>query len=182
MVSNTTRYNVSVVILLRHSRTKVDIFLNSLEKLINDFPQGSAWGSLLFNIYSSNLFYFTGLAKICNFADNTTFHACDNDLKTLVMRVEHDGLLATEWFENKNMKLKKEKFLLSRNKFLNFGVKMGEEKLNKGKTKITSDRNRKKLRAFAVQENRKKTSIISKIFKIYKFKTKSNLNEKICGI
>lgn len=67
------------------------------------------------------------------------------------MRVEHDGLLATEWFENKNMKLKKEKILVSRHKFLNFGAKMGEEKLNEGKTKITSDRNRKKLQLFWIK-------------------------------
>ena len=36
---------------------------------------------------------------MCNFADDTTFYACDKDLGSLVIRLEHDSLLAIEWFE-----------------------------------------------------------------------------------
>ena len=34
---------------------------------------------------------------MCNYADDTTFHACDLDVKSL----EHDAALAIEWFESK---------------------------------------------------------------------------------
>ena len=42
---------------------------------------------------------------MCNYADDTTFHACDLDLKSLITRLEHDAALAIEWFELKYMKL-----------------------------------------------------------------------------
>ena len=34
-----------------------------------------------------------------NYADDTTFHACDLDLKSLLTRLEHDAALVIEWFE-----------------------------------------------------------------------------------
>ena len=34
-----------------------------------------------------------------NYADDTTFHACDLDLKSLLTRLEHDVALVIEWFE-----------------------------------------------------------------------------------
>ena len=36
---------------------------------------------------------------MCNYTDNTTFHACDSDLEDLITRMEHDSLLAIEWFQ-----------------------------------------------------------------------------------
>ena len=46
---------------------------------------------------------------MCKFADDTTFYACDKDLRSLINRLEHDSLLAIEWFENNRMKLNQEK-------------------------------------------------------------------------
>ena len=37
---------------------------------------------------------------MCNFADDTAFNACDKDLFSIINRLEHESLLATEWFEN----------------------------------------------------------------------------------
>ena len=55
-------------------------------------------------------YYLTELTDVCNFADDTTFFAYDNDLKHLMERLEHDDAeLAIEWFENNYMKLNEDK-------------------------------------------------------------------------
>ena len=72
-------------------------------------PQGSELGPLLFNIYLNDLFFLSEYTDLCNFADDTTFYACDMDLNSLIKRLEHDSFLAIEWFENNNMKLNQDK-------------------------------------------------------------------------
>ena len=61
------------------------------------------------------------MTEVCNFAGDTTFHACDKDLSNLIKRFEHDAFLATESFENNNMTLNKDKchLLVSRHKYEN---------------------------------------------------------------
>ena len=46
---------------------------------------------------------------MCRHADDTTFHACDSDLKDLIPRFKHDSLQTIEWFQANSMKLNKEK-------------------------------------------------------------------------
>ena len=69
--------------------------------------------------------------EVCNFADDTTFHACDNDLNNLIKRLEHHAFLAIEWFETNNMKLNNGEchLLVSGHKYENVWVKMGDEKI-----------------------------------------------------
>ena len=85
----------------------------------------------MFNLYLNDLFYLSEFSEICNFADDTTLHACDNDLNSLIKRLEHDAFLTTEWFETNNMKLKRGKcyLLVSGDKYENVWVKMGDEKI-----------------------------------------------------
>ena len=49
------------------------------------------------------------MTNICNYADDTTFHACDSGLESLIQRLEHDSMLSTEWFESNYMKLNGDK-------------------------------------------------------------------------
>ena len=49
------------------------------------------------------------MTDVCNFADDTTFFACDSDLKHLMERLEHDTKLVIEWFENNYIKLNEDK-------------------------------------------------------------------------
>ena len=78
----------------RYKRTKIDKVFSSWSKILLGVPHGSAAGPLLFNIYLNNLIYLAEKTDICNFTDNTTFHACDSRLDYLVKILEHDVNLA----------------------------------------------------------------------------------------
>ena len=51
---------------------------------VNPLGQGSGLGPLLFKIYLNDLFYLTESTKVCNFADDTTFFSCDENLNSLI--------------------------------------------------------------------------------------------------
>ena len=80
----------------RFQRTKMNTSFSSWSKLFSGLPQGSVLGPLLFNICINNLFCLTEMTDVCNYADDTTYHACDLDLKSLITRLEHDAVLAIE--------------------------------------------------------------------------------------
>ena len=81
-----------------------------MSKINAGCTSGSVLGPMLFNIYLNDLLLFVESTEVCNFADDTTFFACEKDLNSLINRLEHDSLIAIEWFENNNcMNLSQEK-------------------------------------------------------------------------
>ena len=74
--------------------------------------------------------------QVCNFADDTTFYACEKDLNHRINRLENDSFLAIEWFENNSMKLNDDKchLLISGHKYENVWAQIGNAKIWESKT------------------------------------------------
>ena len=100
---------------------------------MQDVPQVSALGPLLLNIYLNDIFLLVESTEVCNFADETTFFACEKDLNSLINRLEHDSLLVIEWFENSYIKFNQEKFhlLVSGTSLKTSGQKLTMQKFGK---------------------------------------------------
>ena len=63
----------------RWQPTKINKTFSSWVELMQGVPQGSVLGPLLFNIYLNDLFLLVESTEVCNFADDTTFYACEKD-------------------------------------------------------------------------------------------------------
>ena len=113
------------------NKSLVNASFSNWTEILLRVPQGSVLGQLLFNIYINDRFYFTELTKVCNYADGTTLHACDSDICSLIKRLEHDSLLAIEWFESNYTKLNEDKchFIISGYKHEIMFANIGETRL-----------------------------------------------------
>ena len=67
-------------------------------------------------------------AHVCNFADDTTLHACDLELQDILNELEDNALTAILWFENNYMKLNQSKcHFLTSGSTEHLWVKVGNE-------------------------------------------------------
>ena len=155
--------------------------------MVQGVPQGSVSDPLLFNIYLNDLFYLVESTKVYNFADDTTFFACDKDLKTLISSLEHDSHLAIEWFESNYMKLNQDKchLLVSGYKHENISVRIGEVKIwESSKTKIirgcNRDLNFNEYVSSLCKKAGRKLSVLSRLSKLMSFQQRKHLLKSFC--
>ena len=94
----------------RNQRTKTNKVLSSWTKILWGVSQVSVLGPILFNIYLNDLIYLAE-KNICNFADDTIFHAYDSSLDYLV-KIKHDVNLAVQCFDGNYTKLNQDNVIL----------------------------------------------------------------------
>ena len=85
----------------RWQRTKTNTTFSYWSALLKGVPRGSVLGQILFNIFLNDLFFVLKDTDFCNFADDTSPHACDISLDELLIHLERDSALAVCWFESK---------------------------------------------------------------------------------
>ena len=124
----------------RKQRVKMNGSFSTRRETTIGVPQGSVLGPLLFNIYLNDLFMFVNDAEICNYADDTTIYACDNNIEGIIETLESDALKIAEWFPNNCMKLNEDKCHL-----MIFGDKSNDISLNIGSVRIKESKEEKLL-------------------------------------
>ena len=93
------------------------------------------------------MLFWTECTDVYNFADDTTFFACDSGLKHFMERLEHDAKLAIKWFKNNYMKLNEGKCHLpvAEHRYQTLWAKIGETRISESKNEkllwLAIDRN-----------------------------------------
>ena len=93
----------------RKQTIKINNVFSSWKDLILCLSQGSVLGSLLFNIYLNDLFFFLKDVGICNFADDTTTYISDASLESVLKSLKKNSMLAVRSSKNNYMKLNTDK-------------------------------------------------------------------------
>ena len=115
------------------------------------------------------------MTGVSNYANDATFYAFDLNLKSLIIRLEHDAALAVEWFESNYMKMNQDKchLLYSGHKYETF-VNVGETKIWESKQKkllgILTDRDLK-FNEYVLSQCKKAGKKLTALIRISKFMT-----------
>ena len=91
------------------TKSKTQRRFHKWTEILLGVPHRSVHGQILFNTYINDLFFLIENTNVINSADYKTFCACDSDSHNLTLRLEHDSVLAIEWFECNYMKLNQDK-------------------------------------------------------------------------
>ena len=72
------------MIVEHHIHIYKNVNLQAWNKATLGVLQDSVLGPLLFSIYLNDLFMFLEVAKICNYATDTTIHVCGPKIETVL--------------------------------------------------------------------------------------------------
>ena len=96
----------------RKQRVKIFSSLSEFMEVVFGVPQGSILGPLLFNIFLNDIFFFILETELCNFADDNTLYACENNIKNILEKLTRDTNRILDWFSHNSMIANPAKFQL----------------------------------------------------------------------
>ena len=79
-------------------RTKINFDYSSWEEILFGVPQGSTLGSLLFNIFLSDLFFIMNETDFANYADDNTPYVVGNNIEDVIIKLQNGSLTLFKWF------------------------------------------------------------------------------------
>ena len=96
----------------RKQRVKINNKYSSWSEILFGVPQGSILGSLLFNIFICDMFYFLEGYDIydiyfleANYADDSTLYNADKNVESVVNNLEHSSSILFKWLNDNFIKV-----------------------------------------------------------------------------
>ena len=101
----------------RIQRVKINNSYSSWREILYGVPQGSILGTLLFNIFICDMFYFLENHELTNYADDSTPYSAKRNHKLVIEELETSSSILFKWLQTNYMKVNTDKshLLLSGN-------------------------------------------------------------------
>ena len=94
----------------RNQSLKINDTESFFQILLSGVPQGSILGTILFNLFINDLFFFIIEAELANFADDNKIYVGSGYLTELLEILRKECETAINWFITKNMIVNPDKF------------------------------------------------------------------------
>ena len=114
-------------LLEREQRTRVNRSYSSWREVKYGVAQGSILGTLLFNIFINDIFYFTNKAKLANYADDNTVYLSEAHKESLLSILETETSEILNWFRVNEMQTNDDKCNLIVLHAANVSITLGNE-------------------------------------------------------
>ena len=87
----------------RNQRVSVNNIESTFEEIISGVPRGSIVGTILFNIFFNDFFYFVLVASAHNFVYDNTLSSFTKTIENLISILESENDIAINWFKDNPM-------------------------------------------------------------------------------